>query len=190
MNGKNNIIQGFIHAVLLMAFAGIVLGVDIITKGLFSGNLGIDPRELRGLDGIIFAPILHGDFNHFISNFIPMVVLLGLLFANNNYKPWRSLILIWIIGGFGTWLIGRPPTHIGASIIIFGLIAFLIIAAIRLRSWRSVTISSIVFFMYGGAISGIFPPLLNSNMSAKISWEGHLSGAIGGIVAAWVIRKR
>jgi membrane associated rhomboid family serine protease len=88
-------------------------------------------------------------------------------------------------------LIGRPnSTHIGASIVIFGLVTFLICAAFFLRSWRSATVSTVVLFLYGGIFLSVLPPLLNSSMRENISWEGHLSGAIAGAIAAWMIRKK
>ena len=89
-----------------------------------------------------------------------------------------------MLGGLGTWLIGETnSTHIGASIVIFGLVAFLICAAFFLRSWRSAVVSSVVLFLYGGIFLNILSPLLKS-VEDNISWEGHLSGAIGGAIAA------
>jgi membrane associated rhomboid family serine protease len=140
---------------------------------------------------MLFAPFLHGDFGHYISNAMPMIVLLGLLFANSNYKPWRSLGIVWLLGGLGTWLIGRPDSnHIGASIVIFGLVTFLIFVSVFLRSWRSAVVSSVVLIFYGGILMDVLPPLLNSGMREKVSWEGHLSGAIAGAIAAWRVRKK
>ena len=190
MSDVKTIKQGFIRAAAFMGAVGVILAIDTLTGDFLSNLLGIYPRRLSGLDGVIFAPLLHGDFGHYSANFIPMVVLLGLLFANPNYKPWRSLACIWIVGGIGTWIIGRPPTHIGASIIIFGLISFLIVAALRLRSFRSIAISIIVFLVYGGTmIFGILPPIASDGAVSRISWEGHLSGAIGGVIAAWRVRS-
>tara|TARA_B100001765_G_scaffold205643_1_gene162222 strand:+ start:95 stop:667 length:573 start_codon:yes stop_codon:yes gene_type:complete len=190
MGTRNNIIGGFSKAALFILALGLVLLVDTLTRDLFTQHLGIQPRDLNGLDGVLFAPLLHGDLGHYLSNALPMIVLLGLLFANRNYRPVQSLAIVWLLGGLGTWLIGRPnSTHIGASIVIFGLAAFLICAAFFLRSWRSAVVSSVVLFLYGGIFLNILSPLLKS-VEKNISWEGHLSGAIGGIVAAWMIRKK
>mgnify|MGYP006396237631 FL=1 len=188
---KNSVLGGFLRAALFVLGLGAVLLVDTLSGDSLTNRLGIEPRSLGGLDGMLFAPFLHGDFGHYLSNAMPMIVLLGLLFANSNYKPWRSLGIVWLLGGLGTWVIGRPDSnHIGASIVIFGLVTFLIFASVFLRSWRSAIISTVVLFLYGGIFMGILPPLLNSSMRENISWEGHLSGAVAGLIAAWWVRKK
>jgi len=187
---KNSVIGGFARAAVFVLCLGVVLLVDTLSGDSLTRRLGIEPRVIHGLDGMLFAPLLHGDIGHYLSNAMPMIVLLGLLFANSNYKPWRSLGIVWLLGGLGTWLIGRPgSTHIGASIVIFGLVAFLIVASFALRSWRSAVVSAVVLFFYGGIFLGVLPPLLNSSLQEKISWEGHLSGAVAGVIAAWRIRR-
>ena len=120
------IAKGFIRASAFMIVVGLILTLDTLTGDFFSNRLGIIPRKLSGIDGILCSPLMHADFGHYISNLLPMIVLLGLLFANQNYKPWRSLILIWFLSGAGTWIIGRiDSNHIGASGVIFGLVTFL-----------------------------------------------------------------
>ena len=139
------ITQGFIRSAVFMLAVGAVLTLDIITGDFFSERLGIIPRSLSGIDGILCSPLLHADFGHYISNLFPMVILLGLLFSNQSYKPWRSLILIWFLSGVGTWIIGRAGSnHIGASGVIFGLVTFLSTASFFLRSWVSAIISGAV----------------------------------------------
>ena len=191
MSDVKTIKQGFIRSAVFMGVVGVILAIDTLTGDALTNWFGVRPRNLWGLVGIVFSPLLHGGLGHYFSNLLPMIVLSGLLFANPNYIPWRSLVLIWLMSGFGTWLIGGTGTnHIGVSGVIFGLVTFLITAAILLRSWRSAIISIVVFFMYGSVLSGALPPLLNSSMEDHISWQAHLSGAIGGITAASQIRKR
>ncbi len=185
------IIRGFIRAAVFMVVVGTMLALDTLTGDFFSERLGIIPRNLSGIDGILCSPLLHADFGHYISNLFPMVILLGLLFANQNYRPWRSLILIWFLIGVGTWIIGRVGSnHIGASGVIFGLVTFLSAASFFLRSWPSAIISGAVLFLYQGILFGALPPIINSDMAENISWEAHLSGAIGGVIAAWGTRKK
>lgn len=184
------IFQGFIRAAIFMVVVGAVLTLDTLTGDFFSNRLGIIPRNLSGIDGILCSPLLHADLGHYIANLLPMVVLIGLLFANPNYKPWRSIVLIWFLSGVGTWIIGRVDSnHIGASGVIFGLVTFLSTASFFLRSWLSAIISGLVLFLYQGILFGALPPIINSNMAENISWEAHLSGAVGGVIAAWGIRK-
>ena len=191
MSKVKTIKQGFIRAAVFMGVVGVILAIDTLTGDALTNRFGVRPRNLGGLDGILFSPLLHGGLAHYFSNLLPMIVLSGLLFANPNYKPWKSLFLIWLFSGSGTWIIGGSGTnHIGASGVVFGLVTFIITAAILLQSWRSAIISIAVFFMYGGVLFGALPPLLNNSMESHISWEAHLSGSIGGFIAAWRIRNK
>jgi membrane associated rhomboid family serine protease len=140
---------------------------------------GILPRTLRGLVGIVFSPLLHANFSHLAANTVPLFVLLLLLLGNREYRPVRTLAMIWLASGLGTWLIGRGQSvHIGASSLIFGLAAFLIVVGLQARSWQSALIAVLVFVAYGGIFYGALP------QAGPISWEGHLSGAVAGVWAA------
>ena len=139
-------------------------------------ELGIVPRTLRGLVGIIFSPCLHASFSHVAANVVPLFVLLVMLLSDRSYQPWRTLAWIWGMSGLGTWLIGRGDSvHVGASSIVFGLAAFLIVAGLRLRSWRSLVVAVVVVVFYGGIFYGALPH------RGPISWEGHLSGMVAGV---------
>jgi membrane associated rhomboid family serine protease len=140
---------------------------------------GIIPRTWPGLVGIIGAPLLHANWPHLMANALPLLVLLILLLADRQYYPFRTLALIWITGGVGTWLIGRSHTvHIGASSLIFGLVVYLITAGFLMGKWRPVLIALLVALLFGSALYGVLP------QSGPISWEGHLSGAAAGLWAA------
>lgn len=163
----------------------VVGGLLVITlaQSLFPSRLiqfGIVPRSAWGLWGIAFAPLLHASLTHYVANALPLFVLLSLLLANPRYRPERTLAWIWIGSGLGTWLIGRPGTvHIGASSIVFGLAAFLILAGVRLRSWTSLAVAVFVGVAFGGIFYGVLP------QAGPISWEGHLCGALAGAWTAW-----
>jgi membrane associated rhomboid family serine protease len=168
----------------LVAALFAVKGVELIFGVSFEGH-GILPRTREGLAGILWSPFLHANWGHLLANALPLFVLLALLLSNPRYRPWRTLGLIWIASGAGTWLIGRPAVHVGASSIIFGLIGFLIAAAFYLRNWTSFLIAAVALFLYGGGIlSGIAP------QSGPISWEGHLCGILAGILTARNLRKQ
>jgi membrane associated rhomboid family serine protease len=164
----------------MVAVLFLIKGIEILLH-LPLEQFGIIPRTLRGLEGIVFSPLLHGNMHHLLANSVPLFVLLVILLSNPNYHPYRTLTLIWIASGAGTWLIGRGGSiHIGASSIVFGLASFLIVAGFTMKSWRSATIAILVFLFYGGIFYGALP------QAGPISWEGHLCGAIAG---AWTARR-
>ena len=169
-----------------LAWVGALLIVEIIDFSM--GNrldaLGILPRVWIGLIGVLTSPLLHADFAHLMANAGPMALLLAILFSDSRYHPKSSLALIWLVSGLGTWLIGRNAIHIGASSVIFGLVSFLIVASLWMKSWRALFFSLIVFFLFGGLFYGIF------HVHAGVSWEGHLSGALAGVWVAWVMHGR
>ena len=122
----------------------LVKAVEILLR-LPLGQWGILPRTVAGLPGIIFSPLLHASLSHLAANAVPLFVLLVLLLSHRAYHPWRTLALIWGLSGLGTWLIGRGhAVHLGASSIIFGLAAFLIVAGFQMKSWRSAATASAV----------------------------------------------
>lgn len=147
---------------------------------------GIRPRTLDGLDGIIWAPFLHGGFPHLISNSIPFVVLSGLALTGGLRRYVTASVLIIAIGGVLVWLlaIGSNENHIGASGWVFGLFGFLIAAAWFEKRPLSIIVALAALFIYGSTILFGFVP------RPGLSWEGHLFGFIAGIVAAKLVTNR
>ena len=145
-------------------------------------NFGIRPRNIVGLQGILFAPFLHGNWRHLISNTFPLVILSWLIMARDRSEWIAVTVLTAIASGLGTWLFGGAATiHIGASGVVFGYFGFLVARAYFERSFGSIAISLLVLALFGGMIWGILP------VRVGISWEGHLFGLLGGIAAAWTI---
>lgn len=145
---------------------------------------GIRPRTQSGLVGIITAPLLHTDFNHLISNTIPMLVLGIIIF--NFYKKiaFEIFFVIYLFSGILIWIAARDAYHIGASILIYGFIGFLVASGIFRKEFRAILLAILVILLYGGAIYGIFPA-----NNTNVSWEGHLFGCIVGAIAAWYYRN-
>ncbi len=155
----------------VLVFVGVVWCVFVVGLVLpFSINaLGVTPRSLFGLVGIPLMPFLHADLNHLLSNTIPLTVLL-LLLAGSKANSWSIVAFIILLSGSMLWLFGRPATHVGASGLIFGLIAFLLVSGILERRIVPLLIAIVVGFLYGGTLlTGIIPDL-----GSHISWEGHL----------------
>jgi membrane associated rhomboid family serine protease len=182
MPGKtqSSFAQAVVISASMIAVLFAVKGAEILFH-LPLQQFGIVPRTLWGVIGILFSPLLHGNLHHLLANSVPLFVLLIILFSNPKYYPTATLAFIWIVSGAGTWLIGRgAAVHIGASSIVFGLAAFLIVAGLTMRSWRSAAIAIFVFFFYGGIFYGALP------RAGPISWEGHLCGMLAGV---WCARR-
>lgn len=150
--------------------------------------LGIYPRQLNGLAGILFSPFVHGSFSHLISNTFPLLVLFSLLFYFYNQIAFRSLAFLWLLSGFFTWLIGRDSYHVGASGLIFALVFFLFFSGLFRKYIPLVAVSMVVAFVYGSTVWSIFP--ITEYIDAALSWEAHLSGAAAGLIVAIVFRNR
>ncbi|SNS74535.1 rhomboid family intramembrane serine protease [Rhodococcoides kyotonense] len=153
-----------------------------VASGSRVEDAGITPRSVDGLWGILFAPVLHDDWAHLIANTIPVLILGFLVLLSGIGRGLTATGIIWILGGIGTWLTaGAGTNHIGASILIFGWITYLLTRGIFARNVGQLAIGVVVFVIYGGALWGVLPT------DAFISWQGHLFGAIGGVVAAWTL---
>ena len=155
-----------------------------INFGLNFNKFGIYPQTIKGLRGILFSPFIHSDTTHLINNTIPLVIMLGCLFFFYQKIAARVLIIGLILTGLLTWIFGRPSYHIGASGIIYLLVSFIFFSGVFRKYYRLIALSLVVVFLYGSMIWYIFP------MKEKISWEGHLSGFLVGLVFAFIFRKK
>jgi membrane associated rhomboid family serine protease len=160
----------------LLAIMGIAL---ILSYILPINNLGIKPRSVAGLFGILFAPFLHSGFSHLIGNAFVFFVLGTLLLHLEGSRAILIMISVVLISGAGTWLIGGANTvHIGASGLIYGMIGYLLSYGVFKRSVGSIILSVVVLLLYGGAVWGILPA------DNSVSWEMHLCGFLAGILMA------
>jgi membrane associated rhomboid family serine protease len=174
------------QARILGGFVGLLWVVHIVNAIVFQGRLaalGVHPRTLSGLAGILFAPFLHASFAHLAANTVPLVVLGALVMQRRKRDLAIVSVISAIVGGLGIWLIGGAATvHIGASILVFGYLGYLLLRGIFERRVWPILGSIAVFFLYGGALWGVLPG------QAGVSWQGHLFGLIGGILAARLLR--
>jgi len=151
--------------------------------GISFADYGVRPKSSSGLKGILFSPFIHKDFSHLINNSYPILILGGMLFS--FYKKIAKQLFLWLffIAGFWLWIIGRPSLHIGASGIIYALAAFLFISGIIRKNPRLSAVSMLIIFLYGSMIWGVLPT------KEHVSWEGHLSGFMAGIIVAIFYRN-
>lgn len=146
--------------------------------------LGIRPREILGLRGIVLSPFIHANIKHLFSNTIPLLILSMALFYFYRDISWKVLIYGLLLTGFLTWLIGRPSNHIGASGVIYLLASFLFFKGIFSKYYRLIALSFIVVFSYGGMMWFVMP------VDPSISWEGHLSGFLVGLAFAFIYKQQ
>jgi membrane associated rhomboid family serine protease len=146
-------------------------------------SLGIYPRKVSGLSGIILGPFIHSNLKHLFNNSVPLFVLSTALFYFYRNIRWKVLIYGLLISGLITWLIGRPAVHIGASGVVYVLAAFLFFKGIFSKQYQLTALSFVVVFLYGGLLWYVLP------IDPQISWEGHLSGFAVGLVMAMVFKE-
>jgi len=171
-----------LQAQILGGFIVLMWVLEIIDQLLLRHRLnrfGIIPRTSIGLRGVLFAPLLHGTWNHLIANTVPLAVLGWLTMLGGSADFAIATAMIWLVSGLGVWLFGAPNSlHIGASGIIFGYFGFLLSRSYFEQDFFSAVIAALVVLLYGPLIWGILP------LRRGISWQGHLFGLIGGILTA------
>jgi membrane associated rhomboid family serine protease len=170
---------------ILLAMLAVMWLVEILDRVAFDSTLeaqGITPRALGGLDGIAWAPFLHGSFGHLLSNTVPFLILGGLVMLA-GLRRWVTVsIFIAFVGGLATWLFARSAVHIGASMLVFGYAAHLIVVGFLERRARGILIAVLVALFYGSTLLfGVLPVRIG------VSWEGHLFGAAAGVAAAFIV---
>lgn len=177
--------SGLVAVAALVALLWIIEALDAVLPGNWH-RFGVRPHRVAGLRGIVFAPFLHAGWWHVIANTVPLAVL-GALVAVGGLKRFASVfVLVAVISGLGMWILGSSnEVHIGASGVVFGLLTYLVVRGFFARKLGQIAVGIGVAMAYGGLLFGVLPT------RSGVSWQGHLFGAIGGVVAAWVLdRKR
>jgi membrane associated rhomboid family serine protease len=159
--------------------------LDVWLDAGFDTTAGIAPHHIQGLDGIFFGPFLHHGFDHLYSNSVPLILLGTFVLAAGARRFLYSTLLIMFVSGVGVWFTGSPDSIVvGASGVIFGYLGLLFMRGIVERSWWNVAVVLLVGLLYGWQLIGILPT------DEQISWQGHLFGLLGGVVAAILFRRR
>jgi membrane associated rhomboid family serine protease len=151
--------------------------------GFNFNKFGIYPKTVLGLRGILFSPFIHGDSKHLLNNSVPLVVMLGSLYYFYHKIATKVLVLGIVITGLLTWSIARPANHIGASGVIYFLVSFIFFSGILRKYYRLIALSLAVVFLYGSMVWYVLP------VEDSISWEGHLSGFLTGIIFAILFKN-
>ena len=178
LKSQGKILGGFVATIWVIGIIDLVLGGAL-------NVYGIAPHHIIGLRGILFAPFLHGGLGHLIANTIPFIVLGWFVMLQETSDFFVVTAITMLVSGLGTWVFGSPNSvHIGASGLIFGYLGFLLLRGYFERNFPSILLSLVVGFLYGSTIWGVLPT------SPGISWEGHLFGFIGGVIAARLLARK
>jgi membrane associated rhomboid family serine protease len=159
--------------------------IDVATGHHLDQAGGIRPRELDGLDGVLFAPFLHANFVHLYSNSLPLLLTGTFVLATGGRRFLWVTGVILLVSGLGAWLTG--PAHtvgIGASGVVFGYLGFLLARGVVERSPWSIAVGVLIAVLFGWTLTGVLPG------DPWISWQAHLFGLIGGVLAAILFRRR
>jgi membrane associated rhomboid family serine protease len=180
---RDDRVRGVLLVAVMAAVMWAVEIVDVVAGDLDSA--GIRPRDPEGLVGIVAAPFLHGGFGHLFGNTIPFVVLGAVIALSGLMRVVSVTAIVALVGGLGVWLVAPATTlHIGASGIVFGFITYLIARGLWSRRALHLVVGFIVLFVYGGTLLFGFVP------TPGVSWQGHAFGAVGGVLAAWLLDRR
>lgn len=174
---------GLVAVGLMAALMWVLEGVDTLLDGRLD-SLGIEPRDADGLSGVVLAPFLHGGFGHLLANTVPLLVLGALVALAGLARVLAVTAIVTLVGGIGTWLVAPASTvHLGASILVFGYAAYLVARGFFDRRLGSLAVGVVVAVVYGsGLLLGLLP-------RPGVSWQGHLFGALGGLLAARLLSR-
>ncbi len=176
------------HAQILGGLVAIMWGLEILNQFFFRNTLesfGIIPRTFLGLRGILFAPFLHANFAHLVANTLPFLGLGWLVMVRRISDFFTVSWITMLVSGLGVWLFaGADTVTVGASGVIFGYLGYLLARGWFERKPGSIIFSLIVLFVYGGLVWGVLP------LMPGVSWQGHLFGLLGGVLAARLLTKR
>ena len=171
---------------LALGFVVVLWLVQLVNAALGVGpdDLGVRPRDVRGLIGVLFAPLVHAGFGHLAANSVPLLVLGTAMLYLYPDASLRVLPAIYFGPGVAVWLFARGGDHVGASGLVYGLASYVFVAGVIRRDRRAVATSLLVSFLYGAMVWGVLP------IEPYVSWETHLAAALIGAALAVALRRR
>lgn len=169
---------------VLVAVMVVVQIVNSIPALNIVAHTGIDPRQVDGLLGILTAPFVHASWSHLLANAIPLLIFGFLVMVNGARQFIAVTVLVWLVSGLGVWLTGATGTTVvGASGIVFGWLAYLVVRGVFTRNIGQVLVGLVLLALWGGVFWGVLPG------ANGISWQAHLFGALGGVLAAFLTAR-
>ena len=167
------------------SFVALLFAIELLNTVLLhslNGVFGLRPRSADGILDVFTFPLLHANLNHVLSNALPLIIFGFLVFLSGLRVFLTAVACSWLGSGLAVWLIGAGGVTVGSSGLVFGLFAFLLVRGFFNRSWWQILLSVVLFLTYGSILFGIIP-----NIAGYVSWQAHLGGAAGGVLAAVVL---
>ena len=170
---------------LTLGFVALIWLIQLLNWALDLGveDFGVRPRELAGLPGILFAPLMHSGFAHLIANSLPLLIVGTAMLYLYPSAALRVLPAVYLGPGVAVWLFARGGVHVGASGLIYGLVSYIFVAGMIRRDRRAIAASLLVSFLYGASVWGVLP------IEPGVSWETHLAAAVIGLALALALRR-
>ena len=179
---KRKVIDSIKLPAILILFLWLVHALQALS-GMDFGYFGVYPRTIFGLRGVLFSPLIHGDWGHLLANTPPLFAMSAMILFFYRKVAIPSFTIIYVLSGLAVWGFGRQVFHIGASGVVYGLVAFVFFSGIFRRNLKSITLALIVLMYYGSMFLGILPG------KEGVSWESHLLGALVGVLVAFLYRN-
>jgi len=177
--------RAFVTMCAVIPFLFLVEVIDIGVDGYLDVAGGIIPHRLDGLDGVLFSPFLHAGWDHLYGNSVPLILVGTFALAGGARRFIYSTALIMLISGLGVWFIGSPNSVVvGASGVVFGYLGLLVARGFVERSWWNLGVAAFIGLLYWYQLYNVLPT------DQPISWQGHLLGLVGGMIAAVLFRRR
>ncbi len=176
------VLKSLVFPVVFLTIIWLIKLIEYSFQVDFS-DYGILPLRIKGLIGIIAAPLIHANFSHLIANSLPLFLLSWGIFYFYKEFALSATLLIYFITGLWVWVFARDAYHIGASGLIYGYGSFLFLSGVIRRDGKLMAVSMLIIFLYGGMVWGVFP------MKEQVSWESHLMGLLAGIIIAFYYRN-
>jgi membrane associated rhomboid family serine protease len=177
--------RAFVTMCAVIPFLFLVEVIDIGVDGYLDVAGGIIPHRLDGLDGVLFSPFLHAGWDHLYGNSVPLILVGTFALAGGARRFIYSTALIMLVSGLGVWFIGSPNSVVvGASGVVFGYLGLLVARGFVERSWWNLGVAAFIGLLYWYQLYNVLPT------DQPISWQGHLLGLVGGMLAAVLFRRR
>ncbi|HEX8516088.1 MAG TPA: rhomboid family intramembrane serine protease [Bacteroidia bacterium] len=177
-NKTSKVLSSFLYPLAFIAILWIIKFYEVLSHESLAWY-GIYPRTIHGLIGVLVAPLLHADYDHLISNTVPLLILGSIIFYFYRSIAFQVFFWVYIMTGIWVWAAARDSYHIGASGILYGFVAFLFFSGVFRKDTRLLALSLFVVFIYGGTVWGIFP------IKEGVSWESHMLGALAGLITSY-----